>query len=114
MNYGTTTYIYGSSKLSLKYEDKDLNKLIEAFMVDSGEFSFTQLCNYVLSVADQQGMLMKEPNTSYSQILLTQKDTIRICRILWEHIWNKELIQLFNNPHDMYRNNGETYFVVIK
>ena len=114
MNYGTTTYIYGPSKLALTYEDEDLNNLIEAFMGNNEEFTFTQLYNYILSVADQQDMLKKEPNTSYSQILLTQQDTTRLCKILWEHIWNKELIQLFNNPHDMYHNNGETYFVVIK
>lgn len=114
MNYGTTTYVYGPSKLALKYENDDLNKLIVAFMDDNREFSFTQLCNYVLSVADQQDMLMKKPNTSYSQILLTQKDIIRICGILWEHIWSKELIQLFNNHHDMYNNNCDTYFVAIK
>lgn len=114
MNYGTTTYKFGATQLPLKYEDEDLNKLIEIYMSDNGEFSFTQLCNYVLSTADQQDMLKKEPNTSYSQILLTRNDIIRICKILWEHIWNKQLIQLFNNPHDMYRNNGETYFAVIK
>ena len=59
-------------------------------------------------------MIKKEPNTSYSQILLTRKDTIRICRILWEQIWNNKLIQLFNNPHDMYHNNNDTHFVVTK
>ena len=114
MNFGTTTYKFGASKLALKYENDDLNKLIETFMNNNGEFSFTQLCNYILSIADQQNMLKKEPNTSYSQILLTQLDTIRICRILWEHIWNKKLIQLFNNSHAMYHNNGDTFFVVIK
>lgn len=114
MNYGTTTYKFGATQLSLKYEDEGLNRLIESYMCENGEFSFTQLCNYVLSTADQQNMLSKEPNTSYSQILLTQYDTIRICRILWEYIWDKKLIQLFNNHHDMYRNNGDTYFVVIK
>lgn len=114
MNYGTTTYIYGPSKLALKYEDEDLNKLIEKFMGVNEEFSFSQLCNFILSMAHQQDKLKKEPNTSYSQILLTQTDIVRICRILWEHIWNKELIQLFNTPHDMYRNNGETYFALIK
>ena len=114
MIYGTTTYKFGASQLPLKYKDEDLDKLIEVYMSDKGEFSFTQLCNYVLSTADQQDMLEKEPNTSYSQILLTSQDNVRICRILWEHIWNKELMQLFNNPRDMYRNNGDTYFVVIK
>ena len=114
MNYGSTTYIYGPSKLALKYEDDNLGKLIEEFMGDNREFSFSQLCNYVLSTAEQQDKLKKQPDTSYSQILLTQADTIRICEMLWKHIWDKELIQLFNNPHDMYRNNNETYFVVIK
>ena len=114
MYYGTTTYKYGPSKLALKYTEEELNNLIGKFIADSNEFSYSQLCNYVLSVADQQDMLKKEPNTSYSQILLTNADTKTICKLLWERIMNKELIQLFNNPQDMYHNSGDTFFVAIK
>lgn len=113
MNYGTTTYVSGPRRLALKYTEEELNDLIGAFITDRKEFSYSQLCNYVLSVADQQDKLKKEPHTLYSQILLTYPDTITICKLLWERIWNKELIQMFNNPQDIY-NNGDTYFVAIK
>lgn len=114
MNYGTTTYIYGPSKLDLKYTKEELNELIKKFIAERKEFSFTQLCNYILSDAEKNNMLAKEPHTSYSQILLTFPDTITICKLLWVRIWNKELIQLFNNPHDVYNNSNDTYFVTIK
>lgn len=114
MTYGTTTYVYGPSFLPLTYTKEELNTLIDEYINKNVEFSFSQLCSHVLSVADQQYKLKKEPNTSYSQIYLTHPDTITLCKMLWERIWNKELIQLFNSPLDIYRNNGETYFVVIK
>lgn len=112
MTYGTTTYIYGPSFLPLTYTKEELNALIDNYIDKNVEFSFIQLCNYILSIADQQNKLKKQPNTSYSQIYLTRSDTITICKVLWERIWKQELIQVFNNPHDMYRNNGDTYFVV--
>lgn len=114
MNYGTTTYIYGPSFLPLTYSKEELNMLIDEYINKNVEFSFTQLCNHVLSIADQQNKLKKEPNTSYSQIYLTHPDTIILCKNLWERIWKQELIQVFNNPHDMYHNSGDTYFVVNK
>lgn len=114
MTYVTTTYIYGPSFLSLTYTKEELSTLIDKFINKNVEFTYTQLCNHVLSVADKEGKLKKEPNTSYSQIYLTHYDTITICKILWERIWKQELIQVFNNSNEMYRNNGDTYFVVNK
>ncbi len=114
MNYGSTTYIYGTSKLALKYRDDKLNELIGEYINKNQEFSFSQLCNYVLSEADKHNMLDKEPNTSYSQILLTHHDVVRICKILWERIWSKEVMILFNTPQDYIHRNEETYFIVSK
>lgn len=114
MNYGTTTYIYGPSKLGLKYDDDKLDELIGKYIEDNNEFSFSQLCNHVLSVADQEDMLDKQPHTSYSQILLTHNDTIRINKYLWERIWAKELMILFNSSQNIYHRNEETYFIVNK
>lgn len=111
MNYGSTTYIYGPSKLALKFSKEELNELLDKFILLNKRFSFSQLCNYILSEADQRDMLKKEPDTSYSQILLTDGDTITICKLVWERIWKKELIQLFNTPLDMYHNSNDTYFV---
>lgn len=114
MNYGSTTYIYGASKLALKYKDERLNELIGDYIDQNNEFAYSQLCNYILSVADQNDMLDKKPNTSYSQILLTPQDTVRICRNLWERIWAKEIFILFNNAQDMYHRTEDSYFIVNK
>lgn len=114
MNYGTTTYIYGPSPLTLKYNDEKLKDLIGEFIKTNKEFSYSQLCNYMLSVADQQDMLDKKPNTSYSQILLTHQDAIRISKNLWDRIWLKEIIVLFNDPQDIYNSDKETIFIAIK
>lgn len=114
MNYGTTTYIYGQTKLPLKYEDTKLNEMIGNFISVSKEFTYSQLCNYILTIAEQEGMLEKQPNTSYSQILLTPNDTIKINKFLWERIWAKEILILFSSPQDMYHRSDETYFIVNK
>ena len=114
MNYGSTTYIYGPSQLSLKYEDDKLNDLIGKYISDNGEFSYSQLCNHILSLADKENMLDKQPYTSYSQITLTYNDIIRINKYLWERIWDKEIMILFTNSLDMYHRDGETYFIVYK
>lgn len=114
MNYGITTYIYGPSKLPLKYEDEKLEELIGKFIADAKEFTYSQLCNHILMIADQEGMLEKQPHTSYSQIHLTHNDTIKINKYLWERIWAKEVMILFNSPQDMYHRSDETYFIVNK
>jgi hypothetical protein len=112
MNYVQTTYIYGPSKLSLRYTDDLLKQLIDKYVASNNEFTFTQVCNFILSTADQEEMLDKRPNTSYSQILLTHNDTTRICKMLWEIIWSQKLIVLFNTPQDIYHNSSETFFIV--
>jgi len=114
MTYGTTTYVYGPSFLPLTYTEEELSTLIDKYINTNVEFSYTQLCSHILSIADKEGKLKKDPNTSYSQIYLTHPDTGTICKMLWERIWKQKLIQIFNNPHDMYRNNSDTYFVVNK
>jgi len=110
MNYSTTTYIYGPQRLPLTYTNAELNNIIEEFINNNKIFSFNQLCNNILLIADQQGKLKKKPNTSYSQILLTQHDTIRISKLLWDRIWDKRLILIFNNFQDTYHNGNETFF----
>lgn len=39
MNYGTTIYIYGVSRLPLKYSDEKLNELISGYIETNNEFS---------------------------------------------------------------------------
>lgn len=112
MNFMQTTHIIGQSKLPLKYNDDELDKLIGAYIAETREFSFSQLCNHILYTADQQNMLEKQPNTTYSQIHLTNSDKLRITKNLWERIWAKELILLFNDPQDMHHRNNETYFLI--
>lgn len=111
MNFMQTTHIIGQSKLPLKYNDDELDKLIGDYIAETREFTFSQLCNHILYIADHQNMLGKQPNTSYGQVHLTQSDKLRITKNLWKRIWAKELILLFNDPHDMYRHENETYFI---
>lgn len=108
------TYVYGPSKIALKYSDEELHKIIGDYISNNEEFTYGQLCGNILSVAEQDDMLHTQPNTSYSHIILTHSDTIRICRELWNLIWAKEILLLFNDSQDIYRRNSETYFIVNK
>lgn len=114
MNFVQTTHIYGVTPLALKYNDEELNKLIGEFIKEDKEFSYSQLCNNILYKADHDDMLDKKPNTSYSQIALSHNDIVRICKLLWERIWAKEVMILFNNTQDAFRRNEETYFIAIR
>ena len=114
MIYKSTTYISGSTHIGLKYTNEALDDLIGKIVTERSEFSYSQLCSQILSVADEQGMLKKEPNTIYSHILLTRDDLIRITKNLWKRIWAKEILLLFNDPQDLYHRDNETYFIVCK
>lgn len=114
MIIGTTIYKYGPSRLSLLYTKGELSGIISDYIIEKQEFSLSQLYNHIIAIADKQNKLDKEPHTSYSQILLTHNDEITICGLLWERIWSKQLIQLFNNPSDNYHNTNDTLFVVYK
>jgi len=114
MNYMSTTHIIGESKLRLLYSDEDLNSLISDFIAGSNEFTFSQLCNHILSTAEQSGNLEKAPHTTYSHISLTSSDYLKITKMIWERIWSKEIFMLFSSLNDKYRRSDETYFIVNK
>ena len=104
-------HITGTSRLALKYSDEELGELIDNYIVDNNMFTYGQLCSYAVSIADQDDMLLKQPNTTYSQIAMTNEDKRRICKLLWDRIWAKDLLILFNDPNDIYMRNNETYFM---
>ncbi len=113
MNFVQTTK-YGQSRLALTYTDEELNEEIGNFIVGSNEFTYTQLCNHILHTAEKEDKLKKELHTVYTQILLTNNDSMRICKMLWERIWAKEVMILFHNMQDMFHRNEETYFIAIR
>lgn len=114
MTYGTTTYIFGQTQLPLKYNNDELKGLIEKFIETAKEFSYSQLCNHILTIAEQENMLDMQPDTSYSQILLTHNDSISITRYLWELIWSKKIMILFKGHQDLNYKIDGTYFIVNK
>lgn len=105
---------YGPCRLALTYTDEALNKIIDEFIAANKEFTYTQMCNHVLYTAEQEDKLKKEPHTAYTQILLTSNDTMRICKMLWERIWAKEVIFLFHGMQDSCHKNEETCFIAIR
>lgn len=104
-------HITGTSRLALMYTDEELGELVDTFIVDNNMFTYSQLCVYVLSIADQDNKIKKQPNTTYSHIAMINEDKRRICKLLWDRIWAKDLLILFNDSNDIYMRNNETYFM---
>lgn len=104
---------YGRSALKLKYRDKELKKVVEAFIDKTKtQFAFSELCDYVLERAAIEDRFQREPYTRYTDIVLTEQDEHRLSVILWRKIWAQELLIEFRNGN--LRQSNDVMFGVVK
>ena len=93
---------YGRSPLRLAYNDQLLKRVVDEFLKDIGtSFKYSELYNYVVDRAMREDGFVREPYTRYTDIVLTEYDEHRLSMILWQKIWNRELVMEFRNiyPH---------------
>ena len=61
---------YKSGPVPLTYTDDELLHLIDAYISDSnGEFSYKNLCYYIVAKAKEEGKVEGAPHTEYSRSL---------------------------------------------
>ena len=108
-------YTFDSNPVPVTYDDQELLSLIDKYLSEiKGEFSYKSLSRYVVNQAKQKDKVEGAPHTRYSSSEISITDGIRISKILWEKIWNKEIIIAFgDNP---YRgiSKDDTRFCIIK
>lgn len=107
------TYIFGSSQLDLKYDDNELRDIIKAYLKRKRKTSYMALCNYIISESDNKNMFVKDENTIYSNLELSEKEHERINLILWNLIWEHSLLINFRVPIFGSHYNNDTYFIYI-
>ena len=104
---------YGRSALRLNYRNEELKKVVETFMDKvNTKFSFSELCDYVLERAAIEDRFQREPYTRYTDIVLTEQDEHRLSVILWQKIWNQELVIEFRSGN--IRQSNDVMFGIVK
>ncbi|MBQ4387376.1 MAG: hypothetical protein II822_07230 [Prevotella sp.] len=90
-----------SDSVPVTYGDQELLNLIEKFLSDGNEeFSYQQVCHYIVNEAKRSDKVEGAPTTKYSSSDISIQDGIRISKILWEKIWDKEIFIAFGeNPY---------------
>nr|WP_321377904.1 hypothetical protein [uncultured Bacteroides sp.] len=103
---------FGKTVLPLNCDKDKINELIDLIIFSFGDsFSFKSLCQDFKGKAEQENLFKKEANTEYSNIELNSEAIISINKIIWDKIWNKELIiDLYADTYHQYPND----FVLIK
>lgn len=81
-------------------KEKIKQVLINVISVMGEHFRMGQLIDDFIKRADEQNLFIKEEDTIYSKIKLDNKGTLLINKLIWELIWEKELIiNLINNDY---------------
>jgi hypothetical protein len=98
------------SALSLKCSNDDLRSFVEDFIEQSDfYFTFNSLCLYIVSLANQKDLFVKESNVEYSEIELNGIDIKRINLIIWDKIWDRKIIIDFSK--DKYQSSNDYRFM---
>lgn len=104
---------YGRSPLRLAYDDLQLKRVVDEFVRGEGAtFKYSELYNYVVDRAQREDGFMREPYTRYTDIVLTENDEHRLSMILWQKIWDRELVMEFRNIYPHWQQ--DTVFGVVK
>ena len=94
-------YTSDSNPEPVTYDDQELLTIIDMYLSEmNGEFSYKGVCHYVVNEAKRNNKVEGAPHTKYSSSDISIADGIRISKILWEKILNKEIIVAFgDNPY---------------
>lgn len=108
--------IYSKKALCIQYEDNEIIKILDDYISQNnvGRFSYIQFCNYLFNYADEHNKLGKEKNVTYLSVEMIPEDFRRVSRIIWEKIWNREIIIDFYK--DPYNQNyvDDTRFIILR
>lgn len=107
-------YTTDSNPVPVTYDDQELLSLIDKYLSEKhGEFSYKSVCHYVVNEAKRNNKVEGAPHTHYSSNEICIPDGIRISKILWEKIWNKEVFIAFgDNPYRGQYNNDVRFYKV--
>lgn len=95
------------------YSDEELKTIVEDFIVaQRSEFSYKGICRHILQKAMNEGRTVDSRNTQYESNELKASDGIRVSSILWDLIFEREIIMAFgDNPYQSLPSGTDTRFV---
>ena len=103
-----------SGPVPLTYTDLEIHQLVDNFIKESkGEFSYKRICDYIVSMAKQDGKVEGAPYAEYRSFEISISDGYTISRVLWEKIWNKEIIIAFGENSYRCYSNGDKRFIKV-
>lgn len=110
MSFNSCTYDF--NPVPITYTSAELNVIINNYISNTNsEFNFNELCSFILDKAKQEKKVKDAENVEYSSSELRSLDSIRVSRILWDHIWNKEIIIAFGDNRYRSCTPGTTRFI---
>lgn len=86
----------------MKCSDEELGKLTITLIEDYGDlFTFNQLISDLCLLLDRADCFEKEPRTLYEGgYRLSQPDSDKVQKIVWEMMWNRQLmLDLYNDEY---------------
>ncbi len=99
----------GTTALHVTYSDVELRERVLDYVDRSNDgIGFKDICTYILTDARQEGKLDAPQGEVYEWEALDRKDVLRIDRILWQAILDRELMIDFDSTH---YSAVDTYFV---
>lgn len=104
----------GGFRLPLNCDNDKIREIASTIIEEKDYcFTFNELCMSFARKAEEDNLFIKEPNTNYQNELKLDGEAIKtILYLVWEMIWNKQLmIDLYR---DDYRSTREGEFTLIK
>lgn len=110
--------IYGEYQLAMNYSVEELNQIIDKFIEaqkNEGQetFSYRNLCHYLFRLALSENRLQKENDCMYNNPVMADSDATLVSKLLWERIWEKEIIIDFHESKYASSYHDDTRFCVL-
>ena len=91
------TIVYGEHQLAMNYSNEELNLIIDQYIKKEKSegrdvFSYKSLCYYIFSRASSEKRLKVETGHVYNNPVMMDADATLVSKLLWQRIWNRNII----------------------
>jgi len=104
---------YDPNPVPITYTDEELEAIVDNYIKGEESFSFQGLSNFIVFKAKQENKVKGAPDTVYTSNELNPSFYRVLSKILWKHIWGKELFIEFGENQHRSNYTGDTHFVKV-
>lgn len=107
--------VYDSNPVPVTYTKEELASVIEEYLKDvTLDFSFRDLCYFIIEKAIIDGKVRDAKNTHYSSREMNPLSSIEVSKYLWNLIWEHKIMVAFGeNPYAAH-SRSDTRFIINK